>query len=90
MALNIKNPRVVQLVAEVAALTGETKTEAILKALQERRERLAFGLVGQTRSTRLRRFLAEEVWPQVPEAVRGQRLSREQEDALLGYGDDGV
>jgi DUF1680 family protein len=29
MALNIKNPEVVQLTAEVARLAGETKTEAI-------------------------------------------------------------
>lgn len=90
MALNIKNRQVERLVDEVVSLTGETKTEAVLRALQERRERLAFGLAGEARASRVRRFLALEVWPQVPESVRGRRQSREQEEALLGYGPEGV
>jgi len=40
MALNIKNPEVVQLTTEVARLAGETKTEAIRQALIERKVRL--------------------------------------------------
>jgi antitoxin VapB len=36
MALNIKNPQVEQLAAEVARLAHETKTEAIRRALEER------------------------------------------------------
>jgi antitoxin VapB len=90
VALNIKNPDVERLVVEVVSITGETKTEAILRALQERRERLAFGLAGEARASRLRRFLAVEVWPQVPESERGRRLSREREEAILGYGAEGV
>ncbi|MFH2008450.1 MAG: type II toxin-antitoxin system VapB family antitoxin [bacterium] len=90
MALNIKNPEVERLVVEVVSLTGETKTQAILRALQERQERLALGLVGEARVSRLRRFLDTEVWPRVPERERGRRLSREQEDAILGYGAEGV
>lgn len=38
MPLNIKNAEVEALVAEVARLTGETKTEAVPRALLERRE----------------------------------------------------
>ena len=34
MALNIKNERVERLVAEVAAMTGETKVEAVQRALE--------------------------------------------------------
>ena len=49
MALNIKNPEVVQLTTEVARLAGETKTEAIRQALIERRARL------QSRGGRLNR-----------------------------------
>ena len=41
MAVNIKNERVERLINEVAALTGESKTEAVRKALEERRDRLA-------------------------------------------------
>ena len=47
----------------------------------------AFGI---DRAERIRRFLEQEVWPQVPEAERGRRLSREEEDAILGYGSEGV
>jgi antitoxin VapB len=41
MALNIKNPHVESLAAEVARLTGESKTEAIRRALEIRRAELA-------------------------------------------------
>jgi len=34
MALNIKNPEVERLAADVARLTGESKTEAIRRALK--------------------------------------------------------
>src|SRR5260370_6323470 len=40
MALNIKNRNVEELAAEVAKMTGETKTEAIRRALAERHQRL--------------------------------------------------
>ena len=40
MALNIRNPEANRLAAEVAALAGETKTDAVIVALQERLQRL--------------------------------------------------
>lgn len=40
MGLNIKNREVEELAGQVALATGETKTEAIRKALLERRDRL--------------------------------------------------
>src|ERR1700719_1367957 len=40
MALNIKNPQVEELAAEVAQMAAETKTEAIRRALIERKQRL--------------------------------------------------
>jgi len=40
MGLNIKNKDVEMLAKQVADATGETKTEAIRKALVERRDRL--------------------------------------------------
>jgi antitoxin VapB len=40
MALNIRNPEANRLAAEVAALAGESKTDAVILALQERLERL--------------------------------------------------
>lgn len=90
MALNIKNPEVERLAEEVVALTGESKTEAIRRALEERRARLAYRGAAEGRATRLAHFFQTEVWPRVPEGERGRRLSRVAEDALLGYGPEGV
>lgn len=90
MPLNIKNAEVERLAAEVVALTGETKTEAIRRALEERRARLAYRIAAEDRGKRLARFLETEVWPRIPEAERGRRLARVAEDALLGYGPEGV
>jgi antitoxin VapB len=66
MALNIKDREAERLAAEVAAMTGESKTRAIRVALEERKQRLAVRVVRRDRGQALRRFLAEEVWPQVP------------------------
>ena len=40
MALNIRNRLTEELAANLAALTGETKTEAVTKAIQDRLERI--------------------------------------------------
>ena len=90
MALNIKNDAVERLVAEVARLAGESKTEAVRRALQERKARLAYRVVDGDRASRLRRFLETEVWPRVPAEELGRRMSREEEDEILGYGKEGV
>jgi antitoxin VapB len=84
MALNIKNREVDRLVDDVVAMTGESKTEAIRKALAERRSRLTYRVAADDRQARLRRFLESEVWPAVPEDQLGRRLTREEEDAILG------
>lgn len=89
MALNIKNVEVERLATEVSDLTGESKTEAIRKALAERRERLALA-GGTDRSAELMRWLREEVWPQIPADQRGRRLTPDEEADILGYGPDGV
>ena len=88
--LNIKNADVERLVAEVARLTGESKTEAVRKALEERRERLAFRVVRDDRTARLRAFLERDVWPRVPRKQLRRRLTRREEDEILGYGPEGV
>jgi antitoxin VapB len=90
MGLNIKNREVERLAAEVAEMQGETKTEAIRRALEERRTRLAAERAGGSRGERLRRFLEQELWPQVPDEERGRTLSRSEEEAILGYGPEGV
>jgi antitoxin VapB len=90
MAVNIKNDRVERLLDEVAALTGETKTEAIRRALEERRDRLARAASQGHPADRLRRLLEREIWPMVPPAVRGTHLSKAEEERILGYGPEGA
>ena len=89
MPLNIKNAEVERLAADVARLTGESKTEAIRRALEERRRRLK-GPVAAERRKRVLTYLEKKIWPELPKKERGRRLSRDEEDAILGYGPDGV
>ena len=88
VALNIKDPETEVLAAEVAQLAGESKARAIKVALQERRERLR-RQGSRTRSESLQSFLEEEVWPLMPPDQLGRRLTRQEEDAILGYGPEG-
>ena len=90
MALNIKNEAVERLVTEVARLAGESKTEAVRRALEERKARLAYRLADTDRAARLRRFLESEVWPRIPAGELGRRMSRQEEEEILGYGQEGV
>jgi antitoxin VapB len=90
MALNIKNPEVERLAAEVAALAGESKTQAIRRALEERKSRLKVRVVRKDRRAELQRFLESEVWSQVPADLVGKRLSRSEEERILGFGAHGV
>ena len=90
MALNIKNVDVERLVDEVAEITGESKTEAVRKALEERRERLAFQAPPADRRAEVMRFLEREVWPRVPSELLGRGLSKEEQEEILGYGPEGV
>jgi antitoxin VapB len=89
MALNIKNGEVERLASEVARLTGESKTEAIRRALEERRTRLKSASRASRRS-RVLRFLEKKVWPGLRKNQIGRRLTRAEEDELLGYGPGGV
>ncbi len=90
MALNIKNPEVERLAAEVATLTGESKTEAIRQALSERQRRLRVRIPDGARADRIQRFLSREVWSQVPPDQVGSPPSREERERILGLGRDGV
>lgn len=51
---------------------------------------LPASLAAAERAARLRRFLEQEVWPAVPAGQRGRVLTREEEDAILGHGREGV
>ncbi len=90
MALNIKDRETERLAADVAAMTGESKTRAVRVALQERKARLAVRVVGRDRIADLLRFLEEEVWPQIPRGVLGRKMSKRERERILGYRGAGV
>jgi antitoxin VapB len=89
MALNIKNTEVERLAGEVASLARETKTEAIRRALMERRARLQAraGKPGGRKS--LKEYMEQNVWPLISPEELGRVMSREEEDRILGYGPEG-
>ena len=88
MALNIKNPEVERLAAEVASMTGESKTEAIRRALDERARRLRLRSADAVREERLSRFLEREIWSRVPEGLRAP--TKKEREEILGYGAEGA
>ena len=88
MPLNIKNAEVEALVNEVVSLTGESKTEAVRKALLERKAKLDLESAAP-RKERLRQFL-KQTWSEMPEHLLGKGVSQEAQDELLGYGSKGV
>lgn len=90
MALNIKDAETERLAAEVAELAGETKTRAVKVALEERRRRLRRRISRRDRGEALRRLLEDEIWPQIPPEVLGKPVSKEEREAILGYGPEGV
>lgn len=89
MALNIKDAETEQLAAEVASITGESKTGAVRTALRERRQRLRRRETAEQRRERLRRFLEEEIWAQIPPEGRGGTMTKAEREEILGYGPEG-
>lgn len=88
MALNIKDAETERLAAEVARLAHESKTHAVRVSLRERKERLL--RQPQHRVERLSAFLADEVWPQLPDEVAGRAPTKAEREDILGYGPEGL
>lgn len=82
MPLNIRNPETERLAAELARRTGETKTEAVTRALRERLARL--------RRARARRRLADELEEIARHCAALPVLDRRTPDEILGYDDQGL
>jgi antitoxin VapB len=89
MALTIRNTEVESLASEVAELAGESKTEAVRKALLERRDRLRL-LRGGTPRRDLGRFLETHVWPTIPPELLGREVTKDEVEEYLGFGPGGV
>lgn len=91
MALNIKNPEVERLATEVAELARETKTEAIRRALEERKARLAVRAKStpEERVRRMTEYMQREVWPHILPEFRGKRITKQEREEILGIGPNG-
>ena len=82
MALNIRNPATERLAEAVANLTGETKTTAVRRALEDRLVRL--------RRERARRPLADELDEIAQHCARLPVLDSRPENEILGYDEHGL
>lgn len=89
MAPNIDDAEVDRLIEKLAALTGETPRDVIRTALADRLARIEEQVRRPAHIEELWRYLETEVWPNLPRGERGRVLTREEEDAILGYGPDG-
>lgn len=89
MGLNLKNAEVERLATEVARLTNESKTEAIRKALLERKARITASSRRQKRSERVATILNDYRADLKPGLI-GNRMTRNEEDDILGFGPGGV
>jgi antitoxin VapB len=90
MAMNIKNDKVERLAEELAEMTGESKTATILRALEERRERVVLRATGKHQLARALDFLEREIWPNIPPRLLGRRVTKTERERILGYGKGGV
>lgn len=82
MALNLRNPRTERLAAELARLTGQTKTEAVTDALRDRLDRL--------RRERSGRTLADELNAIALRCARRPVLDPRPADEIVGYDENGL
>ncbi len=89
MPLSIKDAETEKMATEIALRMGESKTEAIRKALHERRLRLVVPAAREERWARVQRLLREEIWPEV-DRLHLKKTSRREKERILGYGKAGV
>ncbi len=82
MALNIRNPETERLAETLAKLTGETKTQAVTKALRDRLERI--------RRRRSGRRLADELDEIALHCASLPVLDTRDAEEILGYDEHGL
>jgi antitoxin VapB len=82
MSLNIKDAKTDKLAREVADLAGESITEAIRRALEERRDKL--------KQRRRGRSLADELSEIGARCAALPDLDKRSADEILGYDKHGV
>ncbi len=82
MALNIRNPEAERLATELAKTTGESKTEAVTKALRDRLFRV--------RLERSKRRLADELEEIAEHCASLPVLDHRPAEEILGYDEGGL
>ena len=82
MALNIRNVEAEKLAAELARQTGETKTEAVTKALRDRLTRV--------KRERTKRRLADELEEIAEHCASLPVLDARTAESILGYDEAGL
>jgi antitoxin VapB len=82
MALNIRNDEAERLATELARQTGETKTEAVTKALRDR--------LARVRRERPRRRLADELEEIAEHCASLPVLDSRPADEIIGYDEHGL
>jgi antitoxin VapB len=90
MGIESEDREIKRLAAEIAELTGRTETVAVREALEAHKARLE--LTGGDRAKRrkdLQRFMETEIWPQIPDEIRGKTITKAEREEILGYGPEG-
>jgi antitoxin VapB len=82
MALNIRNQEAEKLATELAKQTGESKTEAVTKALRDRLIRV--------RRDRTKRRLADELEEIAEHCASLPVLDSRRAEEILGYDENGL
>jgi antitoxin VapB len=82
MALNIRNPEAERLAVELSKMTGESKTEAVTRALRDRLARL--------RRERTRRSLADELDEIARHCASLPVRDPRRPEEILGYDERGL
>ena len=82
MALNIRNAETEKLADALARLTGETKTDAVTKALRDH--------LARVRRERGRRLLADELNDLAIQCAQLPVLDQRSDDEILGYDSTGT
>jgi antitoxin VapB len=82
MPLNIRNPEADELASELAQLTGQTKTDAVIDALRQR--------LAETRARRRPDSMADRIARISDRCRRLPILDERTPDEILGYDETGL
>lgn len=77
--INVKNDRAARLLEEVIAVTGEGKTEAVIRALELYKKSLG----ASRRAEAAIRFARERIHPTIPAEQLGRAPSKREREELL-------